>query len=460
MLTGRVPFDGESVGEVLMKHLTAEPDLSDLAEPFRTAVASALHKDPEQRASTVREFLATLPPPPPGAVVFNTPHNGAAVPVMLVSSTLSSSAASDPRPAPPAPDTGDEEPILKAVRESFATVWKGIDRLGNPLKVIVLIAVFVLLIESTPMWIPWVLTAGFCYGAYRLARAVYLGSTTTVAATSAAAVAAAAVAPDASGVAATPVTAAARHVQPQQSATKPYRQPRRKRRFRRHRQVVPAMSVKPVRERLADLFGSMVFAALIVSLVSVLATALLGGVGGEELAVARFAWTALVATVGSWAILIPAKFWEGRNGDPTMRRFVLLLSGIIVGLFAFAMLSALLLDLPRDGDWSIARDIQIIDPIEQLSDEHGQPTVFGAMSYFCLLLAVLRWWKLADPLRRTRLSIWSVFVAGLLAYLIPAVGVPFPQPWGVIVAVAVAVAVQMSSPWASSEDRHPHEQAA
>src|SRR6476661_553337 len=28
MLTGRVPFDGESVGEVLMKHLTAEPDLS------------------------------------------------------------------------------------------------------------------------------------------------------------------------------------------------------------------------------------------------------------------------------------------------------------------------------------------------------------------------------------------------------------------------------------------------
>ena len=29
MLTGHVPFDGESVGEVLMKHLTAEPDLSD-----------------------------------------------------------------------------------------------------------------------------------------------------------------------------------------------------------------------------------------------------------------------------------------------------------------------------------------------------------------------------------------------------------------------------------------------
>jgi hypothetical protein len=32
------PFDGESVGEVLMKHLTAEPDLSPLAEPYRSVI--------------------------------------------------------------------------------------------------------------------------------------------------------------------------------------------------------------------------------------------------------------------------------------------------------------------------------------------------------------------------------------------------------------------------------------
>ena len=34
MLTGRVPFEGESVGEVLMKHLTAKPDVSMLPEPY------------------------------------------------------------------------------------------------------------------------------------------------------------------------------------------------------------------------------------------------------------------------------------------------------------------------------------------------------------------------------------------------------------------------------------------
>ena len=50
MLTGRVPFDGETVNEVLMKHLTARPDVSMLPEPYRTIVARALAKDPNQRA--------------------------------------------------------------------------------------------------------------------------------------------------------------------------------------------------------------------------------------------------------------------------------------------------------------------------------------------------------------------------------------------------------------------------
>ena len=34
MLTGHVPFEGESIGEVLMKHLTAEPDLTRSPNPI------------------------------------------------------------------------------------------------------------------------------------------------------------------------------------------------------------------------------------------------------------------------------------------------------------------------------------------------------------------------------------------------------------------------------------------
>ena len=57
MLTGRVPFDGETVNEVLMKHLTARPDVSMLPEPYRSIVARALAKDPNRAAGRVYDLL-------------------------------------------------------------------------------------------------------------------------------------------------------------------------------------------------------------------------------------------------------------------------------------------------------------------------------------------------------------------------------------------------------------------
>jgi len=57
MLTGRVPFEGESVGEVLMKHLTARPDISMLAEPYRSIVGRALAKDPNHRPAQLYDLL-------------------------------------------------------------------------------------------------------------------------------------------------------------------------------------------------------------------------------------------------------------------------------------------------------------------------------------------------------------------------------------------------------------------
>jgi hypothetical protein len=60
MLTGRVPFDGESPGEILMKHMTAWPDLNAVPLTFRPAVARLLDKDPQRRYPSVRELLAEL----------------------------------------------------------------------------------------------------------------------------------------------------------------------------------------------------------------------------------------------------------------------------------------------------------------------------------------------------------------------------------------------------------------
>ncbi|MEO1524502.1 MAG: serine/threonine-protein kinase [Planctomycetota bacterium] len=60
MLKGAPPFTGESVGEVLMKHLNGEPDLSDIPEPFAGVIAKAMHRDPNQRYQTAKELHDAL----------------------------------------------------------------------------------------------------------------------------------------------------------------------------------------------------------------------------------------------------------------------------------------------------------------------------------------------------------------------------------------------------------------
>ena len=62
MLTGRTPFDGESSQEIIMKHLTADPDLSGVPQPYRAIIQRALQKDPEKRFHNAAEMVAALAP--------------------------------------------------------------------------------------------------------------------------------------------------------------------------------------------------------------------------------------------------------------------------------------------------------------------------------------------------------------------------------------------------------------
>ncbi len=61
LLTGRVPYEGESTQEIIMKHLTATPDVSALSAPFDKVVTKALVKDPVERYGSVTEMLLDLP---------------------------------------------------------------------------------------------------------------------------------------------------------------------------------------------------------------------------------------------------------------------------------------------------------------------------------------------------------------------------------------------------------------
>jgi hypothetical protein len=60
MLMGKVPFEGSSMGEVLMKHLTSRPEVDHLPAPFAHVIRKALEKDPGDRYQTVDEMIEDL----------------------------------------------------------------------------------------------------------------------------------------------------------------------------------------------------------------------------------------------------------------------------------------------------------------------------------------------------------------------------------------------------------------
>lgn len=60
MLTGQPPFTGDSMGEVLMKHVAGDVDVSGIDEPFARVIRKALSKDPSDRYQTAQEMVDDL----------------------------------------------------------------------------------------------------------------------------------------------------------------------------------------------------------------------------------------------------------------------------------------------------------------------------------------------------------------------------------------------------------------
>ncbi len=179
LLTGRVPFEGESGHEIVMKHLTAQPDLSIVPEPYRRVVAQALAKSPQARQASVAELLAPLslsldqqgllrrenqiiqaPKPQP----FTPYPNPSPTDPYNVHSDLSSNTS--------------EEPVYRALRTSVSHVrmwWQSLEQ--NPLLrfAVLLGAVTLLLINSS--WLgPVVSMLVLMYLPYYIIRQIILDS--------------------------------------------------------------------------------------------------------------------------------------------------------------------------------------------------------------------------------------------------------------------------------------------
>ena len=60
MLTGRPPYEGSSISEILMKHMSGRPDLTGIDEPFASAIRRATDRDPARRFATVQEMVEAV----------------------------------------------------------------------------------------------------------------------------------------------------------------------------------------------------------------------------------------------------------------------------------------------------------------------------------------------------------------------------------------------------------------
>jgi|GEM_PF-758075 len=60
MLTGHPPFDGQTPGEVMMKHLTDKPDLDRAPNEFRPVLERALDKNPATRFGSAKELAKAV----------------------------------------------------------------------------------------------------------------------------------------------------------------------------------------------------------------------------------------------------------------------------------------------------------------------------------------------------------------------------------------------------------------
>jgi serine/threonine protein kinase len=470
MLTGQVPFEGESVGEVLMKHLTAEPDLSKLREPFRTAVARALTKDPQHRHATVREFLRSLPLSSDGKHAIPPPR-GLPVPQGITPPRRPPPGYTGPVAAPivtPAPAAGPtataspygEEPIWKAF---WGFVQREREKFTSPsfppaARVALIVIAVILAVTTAGYWVPIVLGVLALYFIYYAIRALVILCKSPPPSP-------ANPAPQQSpgpppGEAPQPLPAGAEVVSyAPPGAVPPVMHPAAHgRMYRRHARVLTdrerfergraLLSAKTFRQKASELTGSLLLSAAVVSAVSVLVALLFFGADDGSLRWRQFAWLALVGTAGAWGILVPSKVWEGRDGEPLLRRFTLLCVGLGMGAFSFFVSDALYLDLPAKwgalrppvGDWT---GLDLFKP-----DGGMQLTLH--LAYCAFLLPILRWWKQADPLRTSRLGFWATTVCIAWAWVL-SLAWPFRQPWGMLLAAVIAVGVQLSSTWLSRE---------
>jgi serine/threonine protein kinase len=475
MATGRPPFDGETSQEIIMKHLTAQADLTVVPAVLRPALTRALHKDPAQRFESVLAMLAALGLEPVGpgqraslpAGWTSTPGSqpeGEAIPPQNSPSRKAESpqghSAGSPADKPPHPTSVlDEEPVAQAVFAAARHVreaWRHLP-LPRPLKGVMLAGGAVLVAIHLGWLVPLAVLVAVAYLAYLGTRWLVL---------------ALGFAPGLSRWPprhAPPVwlaeavdhKAAAPERPPPRGEPPPARGPAspvpgmpRPSPWRKASSEVEtlraALASRGLADHVRETTRALLWAALVAALTTVVLTALSGqALLRSEEPLAGPVWLWLVITLGSWEVLLLGRWWQRTDEERSVRLLHGLVAGLALGAMAWALSAWSLVQLSD----SLATP-SVVHPswVAQMYDPAGRPELAAFASYFAVVFVSVHWWKHCDPLRRSRLHLGAVLWTVLAAWLWNMLW-QFPQPWGFFVAGGVSVTTQLAAPWLSPAQR-------
>ena len=430
MLTGDVPFDGETTGEILMKHLSERPDLRRVPAEFQTVIARSLEKDPVKRYATVedfeRDYRAAMDGEAPAAKIDRQPAKPEPLAEVEMAYPREQARQAPPRRVPPRRPVKNANAAAGAggaaagVATAATREFTFMERHGSALKALAVVAIVIAMFSERSIggaasnWLVYAAILGVIYWFFQ-------GRKNRQASV--------------------------------QKAASPSRRPtavrhavnhRARRAFAGERLTPETHRQISWSERAQELSGSLTVATII----TVLITACLHTVTSflpNLQAVGGFGFTTLAA---SWTILSVSKLQEGASLDRNSRRLVLLLAGLGVGAAAFTIDQFLLVDYATGSVNSGM--IQSVGR-HNLVDA-GQPTIAGYMVFFGSLLGLRRWWWHADSFRTTRFKISTTLITLALAFILSCV-FAFPQSWGMLWAVAISCVVQLSAIWTPPRSR-------
>jgi hypothetical protein len=489
MITGRVPFEGESVGEVLMKHLTAEPKLELLDEPFRTVVRGAMAKDPEQRINNAAEMMQLLRGvdrgQKPAMPAYAAAASGTGQNNHRPGEVLSDAALNRIRENLIVPTALKDEGLVAFFHRDPEPVWHGVSSVWNTVRrdmnydqwpivgrLAFLVGCFVAITQVWPVVMALMTSFVVPYCLYRIIRVIVQSTTTDpnvhLEVVNANRVDLAAAANPIAGGLANSIAPAPAPVQtpaepaPQPVSTKhPWR--RRGQASWRHAAYQDLQS-RPVRQRLSSSLGSMLAAGVVGPVAALLACLMLTPNLQSEL----YVWMALTVSLASWAVIVPSHLVEGRMVDHAPLRFFNLLAGAVVGLAAWAISDEIYATLPASNDFAPGPNDTLFHEmfgwnVDGLHAAYNTGSVIVPLTmyvaYFAFLFVALRWWRMAEWTRPTRVSLWSTAFAGFVGWALTFLWW-FPQPTGMLLAAAIAFTVQLSSPWLSPSQRRELAQRA